>query len=272
METISQKSDIPGTQAVVRAVRLLKLFDDQKPSWSLADLVEASQLNKTTAFRILSALENEGLLQKSDEGNYRLGSEMIALGGRAMRTNELRTVSRAPIRQLSRQTGETVTLETLHIAKNNPRDSNNDDEWRMLVIDETLSRYRVGITQFIGSRLPVHATSTGRAVLAHLPQAQLDQFLANPLHDFTEHTVVDGRQLRPLLTQIKAQGYAIVNGEVELGLVAIGAPIFDLNGDVYSAISVVVPSFRVKRGDLPELAEQVMETAAFISNKLGYRK
>lgn len=261
----------PGTQAVVRAIQLLKLFDDQKPDWTLSDLVEASRLNKTTAFRILSALENEGLLQKNDEGVYRLGSEMIALGGRAMRSNELRAVSRIPIRQLSQRTGETVTLETLHNAKNNPRDTVSDSGWHMLVIDETLSRYRVGITQFIGSRLPVHATSTGRAVLAHMPDEQLAQFLTEPLIGFTENTVVDVAALRRELAKIRRDGYAVVNSEIELGLVAIGAPIFDLNGDALSAISVVVPSFRVKRGDLPELAEQVMNTAVAISHKLGHR-
>lgn len=261
----------PGTQAVVRAIQLLKLFDDQKPDWTLGDLVEASRLNKTTAFRILSALENEGLLQKNDEGSYRLGSEMIALGGRAMRSNELRSVSRTPIRQLSRQTGETVTLETLHNSKYNPRDSAADHGWHMLVIDETLSRYRVGITQFIGSRLPVHATSTGRAVLAQMPNGQLERFLTEPLIDYTENTVVDAMQLKRELAKIKKQGHAVVNSEIELGLVAIGAPIFDLNGDARSAISVVVPSFRVKRGDLPELAQQVMQTAALISQKLGHR-
>lgn len=262
----------PGTQAVSRAIQLLKYFDDQKPVWSLNDLVLASQLNKTTTFRILSALENEGLLRRTTEGSYRLGSEMIALGGCAMRSNELRTVSRSHIRELSHNTRETVTLETLHISKNNPRDDTPDNQWHMLVIDETLSRYRVGISQFIGSRLPVHASSTGRVVLANLKQEMFEQFLHCPRPKYTDATITAVSPLKKELKRIQKQGYAIVQGEIEEGLVAIGAPIFDYNSHVQSAISVVVPSFRVKRGDLPDLAQQVVAKANTISKLLGYRQ
>ena len=261
----------PGTQAVTRAIQLLKYFDDQRPVWTLNELVGASQLNKTTAFRILSALENEGLLRRMPEGGYRLGSEMVALGGRAMRSNALRTVSHALIRELSQQTGETVTLETLHNSQNNPRDTAVDNQWHMLVIDETLSRYRVGISQFIGSRLPIHASSTGRVVLANLPSEMLDDFLTQARPQFTENTLVTESKLKKELNKIFKQGFAIVKGEIEIGLIAVGAPIFDLNGDVRSAISVVVPSFRVKRGDLPDLAQRVVAQANKISHRLGYR-
>lgn len=262
----------PGTQAVTRAIQLLKQFDDEKPVRSLNELVEATRLNKTTIFRILSALENEGLLRRTPEGSYRLGSEMVALGGRAMRSNELRTVSHAVIRELSQATGETVTLETLHISQNNPRDTAVDHQWHMLVIDETLSRYRVGIAQFIGSRLPVHATSTGRCVLAHASPDTLEQFFQLPRAQFTDGTLHSKEELEDVLAEVKTQGFAIVQGEIEVGLIAVGAPIFDVNGRVHSAISVVVPSFRVNRGDLPELAQFVVSHANAISHRLGYRK
>ncbi|MEM7332047.1 MAG: IclR family transcriptional regulator [Chloroflexota bacterium] len=262
----------PGTQAVTRAIHLLKLFDDDKPVWSLNDLSETAQLNKTTTFRILSALEHEGLLRRTPEGNYRLGSEMVAMGGRAMRSNELRTVSHAYIRELSQTTKETVTLETLHISQNNPRDTAVDNQWHMLVIDETLSQYRVGISQFIGSRLPVYASSTGRAVLAHLPEEMRVEYLTFTRTPFTDNTVITQENLKKEIQKVRKQGFAIVKSEIEVGLIAVGAPIFDLNGEVRSAISVVVPSFRVKRGDLPELAKRVVSTASDISHRLGYRR
>src|SRR5690606_9220697 len=111
-----------------------------------------------TLFRILGALEHEGLLEKNDEGRYVLGSEMIALGGRAARVNNLRTVSHPILKHLTSLTGETTTLEVLR--------SESNQTWSMLVIDEVIGKHIVGITQYIGSRLPVHATSTGKAVLA----------------------------------------------------------------------------------------------------------
>ena len=82
-----------GTQAISRAFEILKMFDDEHPEWSLSDLVEASAFKKTTAFRILSALEFEGALRRTEGGNYQLASELIVLGGRAMRANRLRTVT-----------------------------------------------------------------------------------------------------------------------------------------------------------------------------------
>ena len=72
-----------GTQAISRAFELLKMFDDEHPEWALADLVEASAFKKTTAFRMLSALEHEGVLQRSESGDYQLGSELSCwVGGR----------------------------------------------------------------------------------------------------------------------------------------------------------------------------------------------
>src|SRR5690606_19183745 len=102
-----------GTQSIIRALSVLKMFDDANPSWDLQELTDASKLNKTTLFRILGALEYEGLLEKTDEGRYVLGSEMIALGGRAARVNNLRTVSHPILKHLTTLSGETTTLEVM---------------------------------------------------------------------------------------------------------------------------------------------------------------
>ena len=102
-----------GTQAISRAFQLLKMFDDEHPEWALADLVEASAFKKTTAFRMLSALEYEGVLQRSESGDYQLGSELIVLGGRAMRSNRVRSVAQPHLKQLARQTTESTTLDVL---------------------------------------------------------------------------------------------------------------------------------------------------------------
>ena len=91
----------PGTQAVARALALLKAFSDAQPEWALSDLAQAAGLNKTTTFRLLSALEAERLLMRNPlSGGYRLGVELIAIGGTAMRSNPLRAMSR-PVLVLS---------------------------------------------------------------------------------------------------------------------------------------------------------------------------
>ena len=90
----------PGTQAVHRAVQLLKLFGVRQGEWTLAELVEETQLNKTTVFRILSALESEGLLERTERNNYQLGPEMVALGTWAIEQNSLIKVAEPPLKEL----------------------------------------------------------------------------------------------------------------------------------------------------------------------------
>ncbi len=252
-----------GTQSVQRAIQLLKHFDDNNPQWSLADLVETVGLNKTTVFRLLTALESEDLIRRTPSGNYRLGSEMIALGGRAMRSNDLRRISHDFLRELTRETGETTTLEVLREDRNGV--------WTALVIDEVLGRHLVGITQYIGSRLPVHATSTGKVLIAFRSPDFIEQVLQQPRPDLTEHTH-SADTLRQELADIQANGVATAMGELEAGVMATAAPIFDMNGQTQAAISLVGPSIRITSGRLIELAERVRDTAARISYEMGYRK
>ncbi|MEM9949995.1 MAG: IclR family transcriptional regulator [Chloroflexota bacterium] len=252
-----------GTQSIIRALSILKMFDDTHPNWDLQELTDASQLNKTTLFRILGALEYEGLLEKTDEGRYTLGSEMIALGGRAARANNLRTVSQPILKQLTSATGETTTLEVMR--------PENDQTWSMLVIDEVIGKHLVGITQYIGSRLPLHATSTGKAVLAFSDEDTQAGLLSAQFASFTDQTRIHADVLRQDLETIYGQGYALAYGELELGLVAIGAPIFDATGQVRAAISLTGPSMRIRRNDVDTLAQHVCQHAEQISYQLGYR-
>lgn len=252
-----------GTQSIDRALSVLSAFDDHHPTLSLIELVERLDLNKTTAFRILTALEHAGYIDKTANGDYRLGSELIALGGRAARANPLRDAAHIHLQDLTRRTGETTTLEVIR------RDER--DEPFMLVIDEVLGKHLVGITQYIGTRLPIHATSTGKAVLAYLaPDARAD-YLRFPLPTLTHHTVTSEVDFLAELERACQQGYALVGGELEEGLVAVGAPIFDTNGQPIAAISLVGPSVRLSRGLAVELAADVVHTAQAISHTIGYR-
>ncbi len=253
-----------GTQAINRALQILKVFDDHNPRWELTALVEAVGLNKTTVFRILTALEAEGLIEKTDTGEYRLGSEAIAIGGRAARANPLREAASGHLRALSRSTGETTTLEIVR------RDV--DGAAYMLVIDEVLGKHLVGITQYIGTRLPIHATSTGKAVLAFLPDNARHDLLPPEFTPLTAHTNHNVDAFNMALDATYACGYALVAGELEEGVIAVGAPVFDANGGPIAAVSLVGPSVRFTRSRATELASQVVEAAHYISHDIGYRE
>ncbi len=128
----------PGTQAVARAIALLKTFSDAQPEWGLRELAQATGLNKTTAFRLLAALEAEGLIMRNPlSGGYRLGVELVAMGGCAMRSNPLRAVSRPVLESLAQECDEAATLEVLIGA-------------HVLIVDEVSSRHPMGMSQDVG--------------------------------------------------------------------------------------------------------------------------
>jgi DNA-binding IclR family transcriptional regulator len=248
----------PGTQTVLRAVALLKSFSDARPEWGLSDLARAVGLNKTTTYRLLTALEAEGMITRSahTEG-YRLGPAAIALGGQALRSNGLRAAAHAELVVLARATQETATLEVLA-------------EGQVLILDEVMGTHVLGNVQSLGTRWPAHATSTGKILLAHLPAAECDAILASGLAPFTSHTLTRLPALRRELARARSQGYAVAREELEDGFVAIGAAVRNYAGHVVAAVSVGGPSLRLTADRLPELGRLVMEAGERISRQLGF--
>ena len=253
-----------GAQSVVRAIRLLKLFGGEQAAWSLNELVLATGLNRTTVFRLLRALENEGLLERSGEnGLYSLGTEMVALGGRAMLHNNLRQVASPLLEDLVAKTGERTTLEQPVI--------NADGSYAMLVLVEIQGKHLISINQFIGSRLPMNATSTGKALLAFMDKEERDLILQQKFTTLTETTITDQEQLCIELPKIRKRGFAMAMGELEVGLMAAGTPIRNHSGEAVAAISIEGPDTRIDRAQLHRLGKQLIQTATEISLRLGYR-
>jgi IclR family acetate operon transcriptional repressor len=248
----------PGTQAVLRAIRLLKAFSDSKPVMSLADLSAAAHLKKPTAFRLLTALESEGMVaREAGSDAYLLGPDLLALGGMALRSNDLRSASHAELGRLAKETGETATLEILV-------------EAGVLILDEVVSEHLIATTHWIGTSWPVHATSTGKALLAYLPSEARRKFLQFPLRKFTPQTLTQPERLEDALNHIRQQGYAIAAEELEAGFVAIGAPVCNFDGQVQAAISAGGPATRLTPERIDQIISLVLQSAERISARLGY--
>ena len=249
----------PGTQALARAVRLLKTFSDVQPAWRLSDLARAARLHKATAHRLLAALEREGMVARGAGGElYRLGPEAIALGARAARANDLRAVSRAELEALASATGETATLEV-------PVGGG------MLILDEVPGRALIGATASLGTRWPAHATSTGKAVLATLAEAKRKVALGGRLARCTPRTIVSPVALARELAAVRRRGYATAFEELETGYVAVGAAVLDQHGYAVAAVSVGGPTARFTASRVTKLGTQVRASAARITAALGFR-
>jgi len=247
----------PGTQAVARAIALLKAFSDAQPEWGLSELAQTTGLNKTTAFRLLAALEAEGLIMRNPlSGGYRLGVELVAMGGCAMRSNPLRAMSRPVLESLAQECDEAATLEVLVGAS-------------VLIVDEVSSRHPMGMSQDVGSRLPAHATATGKLLLAYATTTT-EVELRLPLARLTDQTIIDPGRLRSQYEQIRQQGVATAIEELEPGFVAVAAPVYDRERQVVAAISVGGSGLRLTADRMPAITARVQMAARQISRQLGY--
>ncbi len=249
-----------GAQSVLRAIRLLKMFTDAHPEWRLKDLARAVNMNKATIYRLLNALEHEGLLTRDKRtGAYRLGPEIIALGGRALRSNDLRSAGYGELEWLACAAGEAATLEILV-------------ENQVLILEEIPASHLLAPWQTIGTRHPAHATSTGKLLLAFLPAHERAARLRPPLQQLTKKTITDLEALEHQMALIRTQGYATAIEELEDGYVAVSAPIRNHDGEVVAAVSIGGPITRLNTERLPECINLVQQAGQRISERLGFRE
>lgn len=228
-----------GAQAALRAVRLLKLFTSERPEMSLAELSRAAGLNKTTTHRLLRALQSESLIDRNPATSaYSLGAGLMALGVQALASSDLRRRVRPVLRALARETGETATLEVPF-------------EDSMLILDEVAGRHVLGSAGNIGTRWPIHATSTGKAILA-FDEAGLDR-LEDSLQPLTANTLTGKDALEAQLAEIRRRGYAVTVDEIEEGFTAVATIIRGVLGDVQGALSIGGPTQRLTPARRAEL-------------------
>ena len=254
------RSRAPGrTQSVRRAVSLLKAFGDAHGELGLAALSRGVGLNKSTAHRLLTTLESEGMVERGPQrGRYRLGPALVALGTRALGGDGLRMAARPELRALALATRETATLEVLLGRE-------------VLILDESVGSHVIGTLPSVGTRWPAHATSTGKVLLAQLEEADLEGFLLVPLVPLTARTITRARALERELARVRERGYATSNEELEPGFVAVGVPVRGADGRVVAAISVGGPRSRLRSAGVAGIARRLPPAAARISARLGYR-
>jgi len=248
----------PGTQAVLRAVSLLKAFTAESPELRLQQLSRGAGLNKTTAYRLLTALESEGMVERSPAGEaWRLGAETVALGRRALGGADLRSAARGELVRLAAETRETVTLEVLAGAET-------------LILDEVMGSYVVGTMPSVGTRWPAHATSTGKALLAELTGEGRAALLPARLARRTPRSIGDRAALERELQRVRERGHAASVEELEPGFAAVGAVVRSAAGAPVGAISVGGPRSRLTPARMADLGRRVPAAAARISARLGH--
>lgn len=225
------KSPPQGAQAALRAIRLLKLFRPEQAELTLADLSRMSGLNKTTTHRLLAALQSESFIDKSPaSGNYRLGPAVMALGVQALSGHDLRLRARPFLKQLAKDSGETATLEV-------PVDDS------MLILDEVSGDHFLGAAGNIGTRWPLHATSTGKAYIAFDDDGM--RRLGTRLASLTPQTITAHDRLQQQLAEIRRSGFAETVDELEEGFSGVAAVVRGRADEVVGALSICGPTQRL---------------------------
>lgn len=243
-----------GAQAALRAIRLLKLFTAERPEMTLAELSRGSGLNKTTTHRLLRALQSEDLVERDPASSaYSLGPGLMALGVQALSSSDLRRRVRPLLKLLARSSGETATLEV-------PVGDS------MLILDEVAGTHVVGSAGNVGTRWPLHATSTGKAYLA-FDDNGLER-LGSALKALTARTLVDREAFQPQFIEIRRRGYAVCVDELEEGYAAVATVIRGALGDIQGTLCIGGPTQRFSAARRAELGASLCEAATRLNPEI----
>ncbi|MGH9116748.1 MAG: IclR family transcriptional regulator [Acidimicrobiales bacterium] len=245
--------------SVRNAARLLKQFTTHDRELGVSELARRLDVGKSTVHRLLSTLAGEGFLeQDAESGKYRLGLVVYDLGAAVAVHMDLHEAVLPPMERLRNATGETVHTAVL-------------DGREVVYVERLDSPNTLRLFLDVGRRNWAHCTGTGKALLAFLPEPQLDRLLKGwRLPQKTPHTITDVQLLRKELKETHRRGYAQNMNESEMGVLSVAAPIRDGSGRVRAAVSVAGPAPRMDP-IMDQFIAGVLEAAASASRRLGFR-
>lgn len=212
-------------QSLARGLAVIRAFSATAPELTLSDVARATGLTRAAARRFLLTLVDLGYV-RSDGRLFSLTPRVLELGYAYLSSLSLPEVAAPHLERLVAEVRESASVAVL------------DGEDIVYVARVATARImRVSIS--IGTRFPAYCTSMGRVILAGLPPADLDHYLAHAdLRRLTTHTITDPEELREELDRIREQGWAMVDQELEEGIRSIAAPIRDRTGAVVAAANV----------------------------------
>jgi IclR family acetate operon transcriptional repressor len=248
-----------GTEAAARVSDVLLAFLQGPGSFGVSALARELGLSKAVVHRILQTLVHRGLLTSHlGTREYHLGPAAAALGARALRESDLRTVAMPVLRELQQATGETTTVSALVPGGR-------------VYLDQVESAKEIKMTVEVGRRFPLHAGSSSTCILAFLPPDQQEEVLAGDLDTLTPRTIVDPDRLRDRLDEVRRTGVAQSDGERQAGAGSVAAPVFGVDGSVQGAVSVCGPADRVGPAARERFVPLLVEAADRVSRGMGWR-
>lgn len=245
-------------KAFRKGLRLLETLARSERPRGITELAAELKFTKSNVHRVLSTLQAEGYVQQLPyNSTYELTTKLWELGNYVIRRMDLMQIARPAMMKLAAATGETVHLSVLRGTD-------------VIYLDKIESDHHIRAHTSVGMRAPAFTMATGKAMLAHMPDSYLELFVPH-LKRYTADTRTTLEELRADVELARRQGYAVVpHGEWREGIAACAAAILGRSGEVVGAIGVSGPDSRIKRKQLKQFAEHVVEAARSISMALGY--
>ncbi len=259
-EAMSRQTGLAATgtrsdrlQSLERGLTVMRSFTTHRPALTISEVAERTGLTRATARRVLLTLVDLGYVQATGR-DFELTRSVLELVKPFASQQDPWDFAKPYLEALTERTGESASIAIL-------------DGTEILYVARSQTRRLMTLTVTVGSRLPAHATSKGRVLLAFLPEAELEAYFdRTAIARYTDRTVIDEGELRRILADVRRQGWAVVDQQLEEGLSSVAAPLTDLNGRVVAALSVCAHAGRVDSATLrSDVLPLVVENARRVS-------
>lgn len=248
---------VAAVQSVDRALTILEIVAAREVAGVTEIAVELG-VHKSTVSRLISVLESRGFVEQlADRGKYRLGFGIVRLAGAGAWQRDLASEASGICEALALDLGETVNVAIL-------------TEDRAVNISQARGPAAISVHNWVGQITPLHATSSGKVLLAFAARGDLADLLGRDLPRFTARTITDLDALVAELEDVRRRGFAMTVAEYEESLNAVAVPIRNHAGDVVAAISVAGPSYRLTPGAMDAAVPRLLAAASDLSRRLGF--
>lgn len=244
--------------AIHRTLDILETLASENDGMTITEVSRRFRIPKSSAYAILQTLKSRDYLEKDGEDRYRLTLKVFCLANTLVGSLDLRRQAYPLLKDLAEKSRISGHIAVL-------------DHGSAVYIEKVEVLGAIRLTTWIGKRMPLHSTSIGKALLAYLPQGDIERiFKRHGFIRFTPRTIASLAELNKELARVRNAGFAVANEENEEGVRAVAAPIFNHSGQAVAAVNLGGSTLQIRIRDLPRLGEMVRSCAQQISKRLGY--
>jgi DNA-binding IclR family transcriptional regulator len=242
---------------IQKVLDILRLFEDGKDHISIEGISEALDLPKSTVYRYVRILCDQGFLEKSAGPNYRLGINFFKLSRAALNSDrDIRLMALPSMKRLAEEVGESVSL--MRIINR-----------QVVCIESIEGQHALRVSIERGRTQPLHAGASSKVLLAYVAEERWPAYLDLPLKRFTSTTLTDFDALREHLRLVRRRGYSVSDGEIDVGARAVAVPLHNNRDEVVAALSIEAPQTRMDDVVLQRYIELLQAEAAVIREIMG---